>query len=165
MSKLLLPPEIVELEAAAKVIFLAGPIQGAIDWQSQAVEYLQTLTEEIYLANPRRHYLGDDFFYEAQVDWETHYLRRAAAKGTILFWLSAEHSHHPQRAYAQTTRFELAEWKIRAERDQVNLVLGIEAGFSNSRYIRRRFAQDAPRVPILDDLDQTCQKAVELAQV
>lgn len=143
------------------VIFLAGPIQGARNWQAEAQKIIHSRQPEVFIASPRRAYLPGEFDFGKQVDWETYHLRRAAENGAILFWLAREEEHFPGRAYAQTSRFELAEWKVRHEREGVRLVLGIEKGFSGERYIRRRFAQDCPAVPILETLQATCEKAIE----
>lgn len=161
MSKILTPPKIEKIEG--RVIFLAGPIQGALDWQKEAAKTIRSLDKNIYIANPRREYLGDDFIYDKQVDWETHFLRTAGKNGVVMFWLAKEHRHKCERAYAQTTRFELAEWKLRHERDGSKLVVGIEEGFTNARYIRRRISQDCPEVPVCITLEETCRQAVNLA--
>ena len=95
------------------------------------------------------------FVYEKQVDWETHFRRRAASLGAHLFWLAKQTEDTPGRAYAQTTRLELGESKMLHERDGINMVIGIEPGFGNERYIRRRFSQDCPDVPIVDSLEET----------
>lgn len=154
------PPAIINLKGPA--IFLAGPIQGALDWQKSAAQIITKLSPKTNIANPRREYLDGEFVYAKQVDWETYFLNLAAKSGVILFWLAKEHTHNPERAYAQTTRFELAEWKVRHERDGVKLALGIEPGFSNERYIRRRFGQDCPGVTVSSTLEATCQDAVRL---
>ncbi len=70
----------------------------------------------------------------------------------------------PGRAYAQTSRIELGEWKVRHERDRVKMAIGIERGFSGERYIRRRFGQDCPDVPILSNLTDTCKAVLELVK-
>lgn len=157
---ILQPPEIVE--ASGNAIFLAGPIQGAPDWQSEAAEIIHKMNPEIIVASPRKAYKDGKFIYEDQVDWETHYLRRAGDKGVVLFWLAKQVVDTPGRAYAQTTRFELAEWKMRHERDGAKLVVGIEEGFGNERYIKRRLGQDAKNIPILSSLQETCEAAVGL---
>jgi hypothetical protein len=157
-GQLILPPNY--LDVSGPVVFLAGPIQGA-NWQPTAIEYLQKTTLELNIACPRRDYLANEFIYEKQVDWETYYLRKAAHTGVIMFWLAKELVHFCDRAYGQTSRFELAEWKVRYERDNVKLVLGIEEGFSGSRYIRRRFAQDCPNIAIYSTLEETCQQVVK----
>lgn len=161
-EKVLQPPEIVDVDS--KVIFLAGPIQGAPDWQSQAIEIIHELDSGIVVASPRKDYEEGTFVYERQVDWETHYLNTAAKLGLIVFWLARQAEETPGRAYAQTSRFELGEWKSRHEQDGVKLVVGIDKGFGNARYIRRRFAKDCPNVPILDSLQKTMTTAVELIQ-
>lgn len=160
MSRVILPPHYPD--PAGPVVFLAGPIQGAPPWQVVAIRHLHELMPELHVANPRRDRTAGDVEYAAQVDWETHHLRRAAAGGAILFWLAREQTHFCERAYAQTTRFELAEWKVRHERDGTKLVVGIDDGFTGGRYIRRRLAQDCPAVPVCDSLRAACEAAVRL---
>jgi len=157
---ILTPSQIITV--AGPSIFLAGPIQGAADWQSEAACWLAAADPAVHIASPRREYPPGEFDYAAQVNWETHYLRQAASNGVILFWLASEAVSIPGRAYAQTTRFELAEWKVRHERDGVRMVIGIEEGFSGARYIRHRFGQDCPNVSIVSTLSATCRAAIDL---
>jgi len=161
-EKITLPPNSTEIEGP--LIFLAGPIQSAEDWQNEAIKIIHDIDPLLMIANPRRDYLDDEFVYNEQVDWETKHLRRAGENGAIIFWLAKESEHNHERAYAQTTRFELAEWKVRHERDGAKLVIGVEEGFTGAKYIRRRFSLDCPEVPILTSLQETCAKAVELAK-
>lgn len=84
--------------------------------------------------------------------------------GVIGFWLTAQTEETPGRAYAQTSRFELAEWKMRHEYEGINLTVGIEEGFGNARYIRHRFTQDCPDVKITDNLTEMCKNSVDLAR-
>lgn len=78
--------------------------------------------------------------------------------------MAKEKDHICDRAYAQTTRAELFEWKMRHERDRANLVIGIEDGFSGAKYIKQKFSEDCPEVPIYDQLEHTCLKAVDLTK-
>lgn len=158
MSKRLFfqPPEIVETEGP--IIFLAGPIQGAADWQSVAIAEIHNLDPSIVVASPRKNYPEGTFVYEKQVDWETHFLRLAGKAGVIGFWLAAQSEETPGRAYAQTSRFELGEWKDK----NTKLTLGIEEGFGNAHYIVRRFAQDRPDVKVARTLLAMCRNAVDL---
>lgn len=166
-SLLLQPPEIVDVEGP--VVFLAGPIQGAPDWQSDATRIIHSLNSSLVIASPRKEYSEGTFFYERQVDWETHFLNRAAKYGAVMFWLARQAEEIKEaeeefpRAYAQTSRFELGEWKVRHERDWSKLIVGIEEGFGNESYIRRRLNQDCPVVPILSSLRETCKATVRLA--
>jgi hypothetical protein len=160
MGLVLFPPTYTPIKGP--LLFLAGPIQGAPDWQTVAIKWFSNHAPAIPVASPRRQYPPDEFDYVNQVNWETHHLCRAAENGVILFWLAREEVQIPGRVYAQTTRFELAEWKVRQERDGLNLVIGIEEGFSGARYIRQRFSQDCPQVPILSSLAETCRAALDL---
>jgi hypothetical protein len=165
MNRLYVPPVYCS-NVTEPLLFLAGPIQGAYDWQKTAIEYLLSKGSHIHIASPRRDFdLHTDFtdaMYNEQVDWETFHLRRAAKNGVIMFWLAREFKHNCERAYAQTSRVELGEWKVLHERDNVNLVVGIEDGFTGAKYIRRRFSQDCPTVPICSSLEETCDKALGL---
>jgi len=153
------PPELVEVKGP--VIFLNGPIQGAPLWQPEAAK-LAISQRPVVVASPRKVYEEETFVYERQVDWETHFRRRAAKFGAHLFWLARQVEETPGRSYAQTSRIELGESKLLHERDGTKLVIGIEPGFGNERYIRRRFSQDCPDVPILDNLEDTVGATLEL---
>lgn len=164
-AQLLSPPEHTLLDPQIPMVFLAGPIQGTDDWQHGASEHFLRRHSRLYVANPRREYMDGSFDYSAQVDWESAHLRRAADHGVIFFWLAKESEHHPERAYAQTTRFELAEWVARAGHRKVRIVIGIEDGFSGARYIRHRVGQDRPEIPILDDLETSLAAVDDLLPV
>ena len=156
-----------EYAGSGKIIFLAGPIKGAEQWQEKAITLIRGLDKSVIIASPRKkgETYSDDYSEEKylhQVEWETHHLRRAGKEGVILFWLAKEKDHFCTRAYAQTTRFELAEWKVRHERDGTLLVVGIERGFSGGDYIRRRLTEDCAHIPICSTLQETCEKAMEL---
>ncbi len=169
------------VDVVGPIVFLAGPIAwGPTSWHDRAMAELARLAPDVHVANPRRDAAASaalwnrredmarpdqafpDAAYDEQVDWETRYLQRAGEHGAVLFWLAREIEHRCERGHAQTTRFELAEWKERARRDRVNLVVGIEDGFTGARYIRRRFEQDCPDVPLCTSLEDTCRAAVEL---
>jgi len=160
MKRLVIAPETVDLEGP--VVFLAGPTRGA-QWQEEAI---RLLVPHVHVASPRRPIDTEreftDAMYAEQVDWETRFLRRAGREGVVLFWLAREDEHRCERPHAQTTRFELAEWKERHARDGARLVVGIEEGFTGARYIRRRFAQDCPAVPLCATLEETCGRALEM---
>jgi hypothetical protein len=158
-DRLLQPPQIIAV--AAPMIFLAGPIQGAADWQTKAYAAIRQHSS-VLVANPRRVVVAEDFDHSAQVDWETHMLRAAGECGVVLFWLARQTIETPGRAYGQTSRFELAEWKVRHERDGTRLVVGLETGFGNNRYIERRFRQDCPQVPLTNTLPATITEALRL---
>lgn len=156
-----------ELEIVGPAVFLAGPIQGASDWQEDAFRLLRELAPGLHVSSPRRpgEAKGDftDVMYDDQVAWEARWLRRCGAQGAILFWLAKEVEHVPGRAYAQTTRFELGEWVARSHLGLARLVVGIEPGFPGARYVSRRLRQSCPQAPLCDTLEETCWEAARLA--
>lgn len=165
-QEILIAPEYKELSGPS--IFLAGPIQGAPDWQADAIEILKKMSSEIHITSPRRPTRAFGEFsekdYHAQVEWEHHYLDYAAEHGVILFWLAKEAKQIAGRAYAQTTRFELGEAIARHYLKGIKVVVGIEEGFSNARYLRKTINTKAPNVPILDTLEATCRAAVDMTK-
>lgn len=155
--RMIVPPE--QFSFDARFVFLAGPIQGTWDWQAEAAAML---TPHIAVANPRRPKWGENDEYKDQVAWESKHLGAAWYRGGgILFWLAKPTHDIPGRAYAQTSRFELAEWythlRCRELRDRGPLVIGIEPGFSGERYIRTRIAQDMMYLQIHETLEDTCK--------
>jgi hypothetical protein len=158
-GKVVVAPLHAELEGP--VIFLAGPMLGA-NWRREAIAILVGLAPGIHVASPERDSFHEDINFLEQVNWETHYLRRAGRNGVVMFWLAKEKEHRCERAFAQTTRFELGEWKMRHEREGARVVVGIEEGFSNARYIRLRLQQDCPGIPVCASLEDTCKAAVNL---
>ena len=157
---LIQPPEIVFVERP--LIFLAGPIQGAPDWHSEARTIIHDLRPDVVVASPRKDYSPGEFVYEKQVDWETRYLKLAGQLGVVCFWLAKQVQETPGRAYAQTSRFELGEWKKEHQVSGAKLTVGIEKGFGNERYIRRRLGQDCRDVLIADTIQETCFNAVTI---
>lgn len=138
-----------------RTIFLAGPIQGAANWHKKAIQEIWSIKPWINIACPKRDIDQSTFDYGEQVDWETHHLRHAAGNGAILFWLAKEDVHFCDRAYAQTSRFELGEWF-----KSHHVVIGIQAGFSGEQYLRHRLL-DYPNIPVATNLEETCLEAIK----
>lgn len=164
------PPKVVASPVCPS-IFLAGPIQGARDWQTDAIIEIQNSAKfgsDLCVFNPRR---SGDFVkldeagYAGQVKWEHVHLRRAACDGVVMFWLAREEEHNCSRAYAQTTRFELGEAVALRYCSGMQIVVGIEEGFSGARYIRQTLAAKAPTIPVCSTLTDTCVAAVRSAGV
>jgi len=148
-------------EGKDPLVFLAGPIIGARNWQKNAIDFIQQRNSNIVIASPRQpDGLKSDFSFEEQVDWESYHLTKASEQGAIIFWLAKEQEHFCNRPFAQTSRFELGEWKTKQEDKELFLFVGIEDGFTNSRYITRRLNQDCPQVNICHSLEETCSLAM-----
>lgn len=150
-------------------IFLAGPIQGAGNWQKAAGLMLDTISRtyfiDVNVYNPRREVrmegeFTDKMYYE-QVDWEQYHIKAAHERGVLLFWLDEEEMSKPGRAYAQTTRFELAEAITQTARDdELKLVVGWHHSFSGLRYIKYALKNKAPHVKTAETLFDLCQHAI-----
>ncbi len=142
-----------------KIVFLAGPIKGAPDWQSQAIKDLADL--DIYVANPRRENAAH-FNLDSQIDWESHFL---ALADVIMFWIPQKESDVAGRDYAQTSRFELAEWmaKTRYNRVRKQVVLGIDDSFFGKSYIVKRL--ETENVPVCQTYNETLKKVRSLLKI
>jgi hypothetical protein len=154
-----------------KGVFLAGPIQGTGNWQEKAEEIFLKLNlanqpkqKEFFIANPRaietaKHH---EFNYAEQVDWETKYLDLCSANnGVILFWLANETNHFCDRSYAQTTRYELAEWLTKQKTHNTKMVVGFDTKYSGSRYIKHRNKENS-HLLFASSLEEACKKAFSL---
>ena len=104
-------------------VFLAGPIQGAPEWQYTLPE----LKNVVWLSPRTDKWLLNDFNHTEQVQWETDALRMA---NIVIFWIPEEAEHVEGRAYAQTTRFELGENMARGKR----IILGAHKEFPGRKY-------------------------------
>ena len=145
-------------------IFLGGPIQGAPDWQAEAILIIHKINPEVLVASPRRPAFPPNAF-EEQVRWERHYLDIAGephSRSAIMFWFPKEEVAVPGRAYAQTSRWEVATWKERHKTLGSQVVIGIEEGFSGGRYMKSMLDAENPDIPLLNSLEETCKRAVSL---
>lgn len=144
------------------LIYLAGPIQGAVDWQADAIAALGDLAPDVHVASAR----GPNFKggVDKHLVWEQACIERAARDGAILFWCAREVSHRCNRTYAAQMRFELGEWAVKSSLGLARVVVGFERGFTGGPYLQRRFATNYPHVPVCRGLRQTCAAAAELVR-
>lgn len=171
MAEIYTPPFKWYNQDANKLLFLAGPIKGSDDWQSQAIATINKLEPSIAIANPRRENMDElnPNEWTVQVEWETLHLRMASANGGIMFWLAPEINHDCSNPFAKTTRFEFAEWLTHYKyRKQLNpdkplkIILGIDDKFPGRDYIIYRVFSDCPEFVVATTLEETCQLAVDV---
>ena len=160
MIRYLEAPNYENIRDDESVVFLAGPITGAPNWQPEVTNLLKQYSESNYvIANPRRQETTSGYFndyeFSEQVDWEIKHLQYADQKGAILFWFPKEEFSVPTRDYAQTSRFELGYFV----RNNPYIFIGIESGFPGERYIKYMLPKYRDFLPIIvDNLDELCRK-------
>ncbi len=162
------PPSTEGFPDTDPVIFLAGPIKGGPEWQTDVTGRLWSDLPDgprWHIASPRRTEIDKDFDYDKQVDWETVHLFRAMDLGLSIFWLARQDpdiEYPPDRAYAQTTRFEFGmifNERYR-HRPTTRISLGIEPGYKgNEKYYRKR-ARDLA-IPVHKTLEDLVADTVE----
>ena len=115
-------------------VFLAGPIQGAPNWQ-HSIENLfanEQYSNIVFLSPRRLSY--DNFNYEEQVQWEKKYMGLA---DVILFWIPEASEDVKGRSYAQTTRTEFGEYLARGKK----IIFGAYKEFPGLRYFESKLKQ------------------------
>jgi hypothetical protein len=145
VKRFLQPPQRQELPEMP-LVFLAGPIQGAPNWQSVLGKQLLVHNKNVLVASPRRAGVDKkDFVYAEQKAWELDHLRRATKFGVAAFWFAAQDPELPYeagRAYAQTSRIEIG--KVLGWKDfepQIQVVVGFDPNYAangggSEKYIR-----------------------------
>jgi hypothetical protein len=172
MSKLIIPKTYV-LELGAPLIFLAGPIRSAPNWQDEAIDFLFSQEPDLVIASPRRGirdkiapYImtGDETYFLRQRAWERHYLDIASETGAILFWLPGETEHDCQKVYGAMTRVEIGQWMTNyRHNNSVRFCVGTDGKFPEMHTIDFDLQMDAPDKKIYSSLEETCAEAVRLA--
>ena len=109
-------------------IFLAGPIQGAPDWQHSIPKI-----PGVRWISPRRDNY-DNFDYDEQTSWETIGLRISDA---VLFWIPAPKENIEGRGYGQTTRIEFGESLARGKK----IFIGIYPEYNGRKYFQNKLQE------------------------
>ena len=133
-------------------VFLAGPVRGADDWQSEAhtkLEYMckSTIKKKILCFSPRC--LEARIGMDKQVEWETKWLQYCDKHGVIMFWIPCAKERFMD--YSNTTRFQLGEWLAKRS-SEYSVVVGIAELMSGHDYVQLRY----PTLPIKRTLSDTC---------
>ncbi len=164
------PPRWFQTGKREPVNFLAGPIQGAPDWQAVASEQIKQFIpgRGWHIANPRRPFLDPLFDYDHQVRWEKRYLKRAARCGSLIFWFAAQDETQPypkERVYAKTTHKEFHRAIGWLDFDSaVKLSIGIEPAYledprNDTNYLLHTI-REFPSLRIHDTLEETVDHAL-----
>ena len=171
MNKLILPNTYIE-KIDDPLIYLAGPIMSAPDWQKEAIKILFSKEEDLTVVSPRLGDLtpftpciqrGDENRFKGQREWEWHYMDLAAKKGCLLFWLPREESHHCIKPYGEVTRLELGQWMTRYKFDNsLNMCFGGNWRFPGIHLISYDLELHIPDVTVYETLSDTCDEALSI---
>lgn len=162
------PPK-KESSDSEPAVFLAGPIQGAPNWQDEAINIIGGIPRKRPLGvyNPR--VAGElEHSYADQIAWEKFHLLRARDYGAIIFWFAAQDLSlpYPQgRSYAQTSRIEFGRvmgWLDCVPRG-VNVALGFDSCYEggNEQYIRS--CAEEYEIAVHNNIITLCHEAVKIA--
>lgn len=172
MGKVIIPKTYVK-DIEAPLIFLAGPIRSAPNWQDEAIDLLLSKNSDLVIASPRRgirdkiapHIVtGDENYFSRQRAWERHYLEIASKTGAILFWLPGEVEHNCEKVYGAMTRVEIGQWMTNyRHNNSVRFCVGSDGKFPEMHTIDYDLQLDAPNKKIFSSLEGTCDEAVRLA--
>ena len=172
MGKLIIPKTYVK-NVNNPLIFLAGPIISAPNWQDEAIDFLLSKKQDLVVASPRRgvrkrisQYIvkGEENF-PRQRAWERHYLDLAAKTGAIIFWLPGEEEHNCEKVYGAMTRLELGQWMTRYHYNpSLRLCIGSDGKFSELHTISYDLGIDMPDKRIFPTLEETCIEALNLVK-
>jgi len=150
------------------VVFLAGPIQGAPEWQEEFIGKIQNelkdikLNKNIIICSPRRLEKSKNFNYDEQVEWESYYLNKASKQGMIIFWLPKEKEKIEGRTYAQTTRFEIGEWWAKGQNiKDFKIVVGAQKKFDGQTYIIKKFSDTYPKFKLNTNIEDMIDEIVK----
>lgn len=163
MGEIISPRQDRPLTDDEELMFLAGPIQGAPDWQADFANKIIERRPGVVVATPRASIdtKSKEFDFNAQVDWEDKHLWRAAKLGGIVFYFAAQDKSLPYRegrAYAQTTRIELGKILGWRKFMPLNVAVGFDANYEggSERYIRRMCERD--EVPVATGADEMLER-------
>ncbi len=171
MSGLIIPNRYVEVNGS--LIFLAGPIMGAPNWQDEAIDFILTRKPRMTVVSPRRgirqsiarHILpSEENYFPRQRAWERYYLDLASKTGAIMFWLPRESEHRCEKVYGAMTRLELGQWMTNyRNNNSVRVCFGSDGKFPELDTVKYDLSLDTPDKDIKTTLEETCLEAIKLA--
>ena len=175
MGGILLPK--TSAQTNEPIIYLAGPILNAPEWQDEASLYILKKEPNIIIATPRsgirdtiQPYIiteeQDKTKFPRQVAWEKEHLTIASRTGAILFWLPEQKKQldEEEKVYGALTRVEIGQWMTEYKHDpRIHICFGTDGKFSEIDQIQWYLQQYAPDKKIHATLEETCDEAIRIA--
>ena len=153
MGIILISPH--EENLSGPVVFLAGPIQGAPDWQGDAIAELSK-NQSIDIISPRaardeRVEMTDEEIV-SQAKWQATYIQKTITDGVFLCFFPKAIEENAQ--YAQESLLLLGT--IIAKVQTQSVFVGIEEGFANRHAIVSLLMSHYPSLVIYTTLQSLC---------
>ncbi|MBI2042760.1 hypothetical protein HYT25_00010 [Candidatus Pacearchaeota archaeon] len=169
----LIIPNIFPGVISAPLIFLAGPVRGAPNWQDDAAEYILSNNSKFTVISPRRDirekiseyaFNGDNNYFSRQREWELYHFDINRKKGCVMFWLPGETEHNCDKSYGAMTREELGLIMAHYFHDKsTRFCIGTDGKFSEIDTLRYDLSRYAPDKRIFSTLEETCDEAIRIA--
>lgn len=154
MSELITPPHEFQ-DPDLPVVFLAGPIQGAPNWQHDIATQLLRSGFDMNIASPRRRDEDmESFTIERQVSWELDHIDAALRLGVLAINFAPQDHSLPYpagRSYAQTTRWEAGAAILGQEfyNGRAQIVMRIDPHYRGGNEAYARIAAKRNGVPVV----------------
>ena len=175
MKGLIIPKTFIHnfSEYSVPLIFLFGPIKGAGGWRNRAIDIIEDLGFDGFVASPDAHpdekynsklvYKGVDF--STNLEWERYYWEKSLYHGAGMFWLPKLVDFNINQIYARETRGEQGEVRgmLRFE-PNLRVVIGGEEGFEGLSLMKRNYLEVRPSMKFYVTLEETCAEVVRLAR-
>lgn len=173
MTGLLIPKTYIpEEKINSPIIFLAGPIRQAPNWQDEATRIILDKNPNILVISPRRGIRkeiekcvikGEEDHFHRQRAWERYYLELASRKGVVMFWLPKPQEHSCEKPYASLTRVEIGQIMTKYALDKkTKFCVGGEEGFYELELISYDLGIDAPDKKVFSTLNETINEAIRI---
>lgn len=162
MGTILISPNTETIEGP--IIYLAGPINGAPDWQSDAIGHL-CVNPSVHIVSPRQARDASTLLSEedskVQIEWEQVYMESAVKDGVVLFWFAKPLSSVSTSYYAQQSFFELGDILANVGKRH-SVCVGIEGEFPNAEYLTATLTWRYPELTIHKTLSDVCDEALRI---
>lgn len=144
-------------DTSLPTVFLAGPVQGAPDWQRDLARKLQRSGFAMNIASPRR--TDEDmatFDINAQVNWELDHIHAALHMGVLAINFAPQDHTLPYpegRAFAQTTRWEAGGAILGQEffDGHANVIMHVHPDYRGGNEAYARIVAARNHVPVTAD--------------
>ena len=141
-----------------KVVYLAGPLKSAPNWQKEACDYFERSASGLHIINPRWESLPLDFDAEDQFQWEYFHQCLALERGCVMFWFPANMKNRRPFAYGGKALIDLGEIVAQTRLNKGRIYIGMEPGW---RSLAADYIKCVMGEHIYESLEELCRQVVK----